>query len=415
MRQNILGDMSQQVTYAPSDIPRHINILNPRDCCGCGGCAAICPSVCIQMRPDSEGFLSPLVDTAHCADCGLCLETCPWQTDREIDKRIFPPQVYAAWHLDQEIRRQSSSGGVFTALAEDILSRGGAVVGAAFDENLVVRHILVEDVCSLGRLRGSKYVQSEIPSELYSKIHALLNQGRYLLFSGTPCQVAGLRNFLGQDYKTLFCCDLICHGVPSPGWFKKYLRSLSQGTLSITQLSFRDKKAGWKHFYLKKTWSDGSSTFESPHSDPFTASFYRDYCLRASCYICKFSTTVRQSDITLADYWGVATKYPQYDREDRGTSLLLINTEKGQRWLNLCKATLFVGSGDLQHATNGNKRLLRPVSRPPERETFFQDMLTASVEELRFQYQLHLPPKRPLWLRGFGFLMRQLKKICVPL
>lgn len=365
------------------------------------------------MSPDSEGFLSPLVDTAHCTGCGLCLQTCPWQNVRAIDTRIIPPQVYAAWHLDQNIRRQSSSGGVFTALAEEILLRDGAVVGAAFDENLVVRHILVEDAKGLVRLRGSKYVQSEISPELYCRIRTLLNQGRCLLFSGTPCQVAGLRNFLGQDYKNLYCCDLSCHGVPSPGWFKKYLRSLSQGILSIAQYSFRDKKAGWKRFQVKISWSDGSSTFDNVFSDPFTASFLRNYCLRASCYSCKFSTTVRQGDITLADYWGVATKYPEYDLDDRGTSLLLINTKKGQIWLRHCEQTLFLGTADLEHATVGNQRLLCPVSRPPERETFFLDMLTASVPELRDRYQLYPTPKRPLWIRGLGFLARQIKRVSV--
>jgi len=152
----------------------HIDINSSGDCCGCGACVAACPSDCIQMRSDVEGFLAPVVDVVSCTDCGLCLKTCPWQTEHAIDTRVNPPQVYAAWHLNQEIRRQSTSGGVFTALAEHILSRGGAIVGAAFDESMVVRHILVEDVKGLERLRGSKYVQSEISSELYSQMRTLL-------------------------------------------------------------------------------------------------------------------------------------------------------------------------------------------------------------------------------------------------
>lgn len=363
------------------------------------------------MLTDSEGFPSPVVDAAHCTDCGLCLQICPWQTVRGCEDRIIPPQVYAAWHLNQDIRRQSSSGGVFTALAEDILSRGGAIVGAAFDEDMVVRHVLVEDANGLARLRGSKYVQSEIPDELYIQIRNLLNQGRYLLFSGTPCQVAGLNNFLGKDFENLYCCDLVCHGVPSPGWFKKYLYSLSKENSPVIQFSFRDKKTGWKRFGIKKTWADGCSTFESLYSDPYLASFLRNYCLRASCYACKFTTTARQGDITLADYWGVATKYPEYDRDDRGTSLLLVNSKKGKMWLNHCEQSLFTGVADLEHATAANPQLCRPVFMPPERLTFFRDMLTLSVIELRGKYQLYPPPKRPLLLRGFGFIMRRLKRV----
>lgn len=389
-----------------------IDINNPQECCGCGACVAACSSARIKMQVDAEGFLSPVVDADHCTDCGLCLKICPWQTVSDLGARVVPPKVYAAWHLDQDIRRQSTSGGVFTALAEEILSRGGAVAGAAFDENMVVRHILVEEVKDLSRLRGSKYIQSEISSDIYDQMHTLLNQGRYLLFSGTPCQVAGVRNFLGQDYETLYCCDLVCHGVPSPGWFQKYHRSLSKGALSLTQFNFRDKKIGWKRFGIKKTWSDGYSVFDSIYEDPFMASFLRNYCLRASCYDCHFTTSVRQGDITLADFWGVATKYPEYDREDRGTSLLLINTEKGQMWHRRCEQSIFMGVADLNHATLANPQLSRPVVKPPERDSFFKDMLTSPVSEMRAKYQLYPPPKRALWLRGFGFIARQFKRVC---
>ena len=392
----------------------HIDINIPQDCCGCGACVAVCPSGCIQMRIDAEGFLYPEVDATHCTDCGLCLKTCPWQTVRDFEGRVIPPQVYAAWHLDQDIRRKSSSGGVFTALAEEILSRGGAIVGAAFDENMVVRHMLVENTNGLEPLRGSKYVQSEISSELYSQIRNLLNQGRYLLFSGTPCQVAGLRNFLGQDYETLYCCDFLCHGVPSPGWFKTYLTSIRKGSLSVSSFAFRDKKTGWKRSGVRKIWSDGSFSFDGMYADPFMVSFLRNYCLRECCYVCKFTTSVRQGHITIADYWGVATKYPEYDRDNKGTSLLLINTAKGQGLLRQCKQRIFLGQGDLEHAIAGNAVLSRSASRPPQRDVFFRDMLSSSVSELRCKYELYPPPKRPLWRRAFGFIMRHLKRTCAP-
>jgi len=387
-----------------------IDIERSQDCCGCGACAAICTSNCIKMLADAEGFLCPQLDTTCCSGCGLCRKVCPWQTTSIISERVSPPQVHAAWHLDKNIRYLSSSGGVFTAFSEQILSAGGAVVGAAFDEGMVVRHILVEDTDGLARLRGSKYVQSEIPTELFSRIDNLLGQDRRILFSGTPCQVAALRNYLGQDHETLLCCDLICHGVPSPGLFRKHLDSQCKETVPIASFEFRNKKKGWKHFGIKKTWKDASASFESMYEDPFMASFLRNYCLRGSCYGCKFTTTTRQGDITIADYWGVATKYPEYDREDRGTSLLLINTTKGQNLLRKCENELFVGIGDLDHAVTHNPMLSRPASKPPERDTFLRDMSSMTVAALRTKYHLYPPVPRPFWLRVLGFIKRNLCK-----
>lgn len=387
-------------------IMAHIEILNNQDCCGCSACASVCPIDCIVMTPSVEGFLYPEIDTDRCTECGLCTETCPWLNQPEIYERIFPPQVYAAWHLNDEIRRQSSSGGVFTALADEILARGGAVVGAAFGENMVVRHVLVEDTDNLARLQGSKYVQSEIAPELFLRVRTLLTQGRHLLFTGTPCQVAALRSYLRKDYKTLLCCDLICHGVPSPGWFQKYISDLSKGKRAITSFDFRYKENGWKQFRVRKTWNDGSSKVDTLNRDPFMDSFLKNYSLRESCYSCKFTTTTRMGDITLADYWKVSTKYPEYDRDDKGTSLLLINSKKGQAWITHCQNNLFLGEGDLDHAIAGNHMLTRPAVKPPERETFFLDMSGLTVHELRKKYQLH---PRPFWRRVFGFVQRRLK------
>jgi ferredoxin len=361
------------------------------------------------MCTNNEGFLYPVVDTEHCIDCALCLKICPWRTVREIPGRVIPPRVHAAWNLDQNIRHKSSSGGVFTALAQEVILRGGAIVGAAFDEQLYLRHIIVEDGDGLGRLRGSKYVQSEISTDLYPQIRNFLEQEREVLFSGTPCQVAGLQNFLGQDFNNLFCCDLICHGVPSPGWFNKYLQSLRKGTLAITSFTFRDKQRGWKKSGIKKTWADGSSSFQSLSAEPFLASFLRNYCLRESCYTCQFASTSRQGDITLADYWGVATKYPKYDQDDKGTSLLLINTQKGQVWLDRCKQTLLVGCADLKHAVTGNPHLIQPPSRPLERESFFDDMGKITVSELICKYKLYPSPKPSFGPRLAGYIKRRLK------
>lgn len=386
----------------------HIEIFDTKNCCGCGACVAVCPNDCIVMPSNPEGFLYPKVDSTNCIECGLCTEVCPWLNQPAIVKRIFPPQVYAAWYLDDQIRRLSSSGGAFSALADTILDKGGVVVGAAFDENMVCHHIMVEDSAGLACMRGSKYVQSEITPELFSQIRCLLLQGRYLLFTGTPCQVAALRNYLGRDYETLFCCDLICHGVPSPGWFQQYISSLKKGNQFITSFEFRYKEVGWKQFRIKKIWSDGSYKIDSLLNDPFAASFLKDFSLRESCYVCKFTTTTRMGDITIADYWKVSTKYPEYDLDDKGTSLLLVNSKKGKDLLTYCQQSLFLGKGNLDHAIEGNPMLIRPAARPPERETFFLDLQKMKIKKFQRKYQLY-QKSRKIWRRVLGFIIRNLK------
>jgi coenzyme F420-reducing hydrogenase beta subunit len=383
----------------------HIEINNAKDCCGCGVCVSVCPTDCIEMISNAEGFLYPQVDVTRCNRCGICVEGCPWQNQPDIYKRINPPYVYAAWHLNSNVRLQSSSGGVFTAIAEEIISRKGIVVGAGYSEKMIVRHELVEDTDSLAKLRGSKYAQSEISPKLFSIIRSTLNKKRLVLFSGTPCQVAALRNYLHHDYENLVCCDLVCLGVPSPGWLKYYISTLNKVKQRITSLDFRYKSRGWKRFRVRKTWNGEKSKADKPYSDPFMASFLKKYSLRESCYDCQFTHTTRMGDITLADYWKVSTKYPEYDKEDKGTSLVLINSEKGRTWINHCQDRLFMGKGDLAHAIYGNPMLTRSAARPPERETFYFDLAELTLHELRKKYQLH---PRKFHQRAVGFIQRRL-------
>ena len=385
-----------------------VNIHTSSDCCGCGACGAACPTACITMQRDSEGFLVPNVDKAQCIQCGRCSDVCPWRNQTDISERISPPAVYAAWHLDEHIRHQSSSGGVFTALAQAVLAREGDVVGAAFDADMVCQHILVEHPTGMASLRGSKYVQSTITSELFHRIRTRLIEGRYLLFTGTPCQVAALRNYLSRDYERLLCCDLICHGVPSPGWFQTYIDQLCRGTQPITSFTFRDKTAGWKRFRIRKTWSDDNFLLDGMYHDPFMAAFLKNFSLRESCYTCRFATIPRQGDLTIGDYWGVRAKYPEYDCDDKGTSLILVNSGKGQTWLNYCSECLFTAKSELPHAIATNRMLTRAASRPPQRATFFNDASFMTISDLRDKYQLH-PPF--LWQRALAFTSRVLKRL----
>lgn len=367
---------------------------NLEACTGCGACAAICPKDSITMQPDDEGFLYPVTDAHVCTDCGLCRQTCPVNPKETFpNKRASaargskPLSVFASWHLDENIRRDSSSGGVFTALAESILAKGGAVVGAAFDDQFVVRHILIESSDDLHRLRSSKYVQSEVFQALYLQIRDQLKQGRPVLFSGTPCQVAGLRKFLLRDYNGLYCCDIVCHGVPSPRLFASYIQANLKSDNELKTVSFRDKSKGWRNFCVRLIWQHGEQYVIQ--SNQYLAMFLLNYALRPSCYECNFTNTSRPGDLTIGDFWGVAKKYPEYDRDDKGTSLVLVNTKKGKAWLADSHPSLFLGSADLDTAIASNPMLIHPCQRPSERETFYLDLKSLPFAAMVRKYRFH--------------------------
>ena len=351
------------------------------------------------MQPNEEGFLYPFTDASICTDCGICRQTCPVNRERtSVDKVASegrgsePLAVLAAWHLDEDFRRKSSSGGVFTALAKSILAQGGMVVGAVFDDQFVVRHILIESSEELHRLRGSKYVQSEIAPVHHRQIRDLLEHGRPVLFSGTPCQIAGLRGSLRQSYENLFCCDLICMGVPSPKLFKKYIDwKCAKIDTPLVSCEFRNKVYGWKTPSMILQFSGGKVVRERSGKNPYYLAFGKQIALRPACYACDFKGVNRIGDLTLADFWGVSKKYPEYDRDDKGTSLILVNSEKGKAWLDACRPNLFLGPADLDTAVAGNPMLVSSCTRPPQRDAFYSDLDKLSFAALIRNYCL-CPP-----------------------
>jgi len=368
---------------------------NMAACTGCAACAGACPQDCVTMEPDAEGFPNQRIDSDVCNDCGLCRRICPVCDDESLPEsenlvadRVPAPQVFAAWHLDDAIRQGSTSGGVFTALADYVFAQGGVVVGAAFDDGLVVRHVLIESAAYLGRLRGSKYVQSEMAPALFLRVRELLNQGRPVLFSGTPCQVSGIRHFLRRPFETLFCCDIVCHGVPSPLLLFRYGEHYKAMGKQLSDISFRDKATGWKRYSVRQHFASGETCLRSTFADPYMAAFLHTYCLREACYGCRFTNTVRWGDLTLADFWGVAKTYPEYDADDKGTSLLLANTTKGAAWLGECRDLLFIGPADIDTAVAGNSQLAKPTHRPPERDTFYDDLRSIPFRSLIRKYRL---------------------------
>lgn len=384
--------------------------LNERheSCTGCGVCVAKCPIDCMRMQPDHEGFLHPQIQADDCTDCGACRQVCPISHPLPESGEGTPRSVFAAWHLDETIRRESSSGGVFSALAQAVFERGGVVVGAAFDDQLVVRHEIVDSLDELHRLRGSKYVQSEVSTELYRSIRDMLDGGRIVLFSGTPCQVAGLRKFLGEPRENLVCCDFICKGVPSPLLLNSYFQYCEHNDRPVVSISFRDKTFGWKKPSVRVEFACGDSKVSDMLSEhPYTVAFARNCALRAACYACHFCGTSRTGDLTIADFWGVGNKYPEYDQDDKGTSLILANTKVGQNWVDACRESLFVGPADLKAAMAGNPMLVRSAPHPPERDTFYQDLVALPFSGCIRKYRLHRPP---LWRRLRTAAKRKVKR-----
>lgn len=300
-----------------------IEILHKEDCCGCEACRQCCPHKSISMKMDEEGFLYPITDKTNCVQCGLCERVCP--VLNPYDEHL-PISVNAFTHSDENIRMNSSSGGFFTKIATAIIERGGVVFGACFDEEWRVVHTYIDKMEDLPLLQGSKYVQSSV-GDSYINAKRFLQDGVPVLFTGTSCQIAGLKRFLRKDYDWLYTMDVICHGVPSPLVWKDYLHSISSVS-DIESVSFRNKSTGWKNFSLAIRRKDNSMLVEPFTRNLYMKGFLNNFFLRPSCYKCPAKKGKTNSDFTVGDFWGVDKRYPELD-DDKGISVVLINTAKG--------------------------------------------------------------------------------------
>lgn len=346
----------------------YLNTHNPYECSGCAACYSICTHKAITMVEDEEGFIVPQRAMDKCVQCGMCEEVCP--IEHPMYDNFKAPVVFAAY--DSKNRRRSSSGGLFYALAQYVINKGGVVFGAAYDSNLQVHHISVDTKEGLERLRGSKYVQSYIGDAFRSAI-AYLKQGRLVYFTGTPCQIAGLKACLHKPYRNLLTSDIVCHGVPNQHLFNCHLHYLSQQEGSkVVGYSFRDSK-----FWItreKADYSDGKVSYEMDgNCSPYLYAFGLGYIFRRSCFTCKFAHIPRQGDITLADYWGVGRFHP--DLDDRGgVSLVLVNSMKGQQVWDVIKGNLKYRGSTLAACSTYNPNVIRPTREPKERESFFRQL-----------------------------------------
>lgn len=343
-----------------------IKIEHKKDCCGCEACRQSCPRQCISMRRDTEGFLYPEVDAERCVECGKCEKVCP--VIHSGDRRR-PVAAVAAQNGDAEELKASSSGGIFSLLAKKVISEGGVVFGACFDEQFNVVHRHAESEEDIAAFRGSKYVQSRIGDE-FIEARRMLRDGRRVLFSGTPCQIAGLRRFLGKEHDNLLTVDVACHGVPSPRVWSDYLSEISSGR-GLSGINFRNKSNGWKKFCVSMDFEDGKTPYcEFFEKNVYMLGFLRNIYLRPSCHSCPSKSGKSGSDITLADFWGVERVDRQLD-DDRGVSLVLINTPKGVEAIAGIPAD--TTAVDYEVAVAGNSAIEKSVEMPSVRRSFWLD------------------------------------------
>lgn len=312
-----------------------INIQDKKNCCGCSACASVCPKHCIIMSEDSEGFLYPRVDKELCVNCRICENVC--NELHPFDKRE-PQKVLAAINRNEEVRLKSSSGGIFYMLAEKTICEGGVVFGARFDKDWQVVIDYAEDMNGVKSFMGAKYVQARVENA-FMDVKRFLEEERKVLFSGTPCQVAGLHKFLRKQYDNLLTVDFICHGTPSPKVWRMYLNEVIKEGQRISSIEFRNKRNGWKNFSFSILYNekDNTVTVQSPfQNNHYMKAFLHNLTLRPSCYDCKAKGCSSQSDITIADFWGISSVFPKMD-DDKGTGLVFINTDKGENELDFSK------------------------------------------------------------------------------
>lgn len=346
-------------------------LASKNQCTGCTACASICPSQCIQMQKDSAGFPYPkVIKPTACIACGACERACPVLANQKLTEAHSSTSAYAAFSDNELLRMESSSGGVFSELATVILQMGGIVYGAIYDEKGAVRHIGIECQEDLGKLRGAKYSQS-ILDDTFLNLRKQLEAGRTVLFSGTPCQVAGLKSFLKRDYDNLTCIDFVCHGVPSPMVWGKYVEYRSQcdnnGVLPV-HINLRNKESGWRNYSysVEFSYADGKRYFCKNGDDPFMYLFVNDYILRESCSDCHFKGYDRVSDITLGDFWGIQNIDSGMD-DNKGTSLILTHGAKGEELLKKIAEHVRVKQVTLEQASRENLSLLQSSVHGPSR------------------------------------------------
>lgn len=362
--------------------PETVLDLKPQYCCGCGACANVCPANAIKMEADSWGYFRPVIDSTKCTECTLCAKTCP--VINTPSENAPEPECFAVMGSD-ELRRKSSSGGMFTLLAEYVLEKGGYVCGAVLTENFEVEHVIIDSPEKLERLRGSKYVQSNTKL-IYREIKKLLDGGKTVMFTGTPCQAAGLSNFLRKKYDNLIIVDLVCHGAPSQKVFKKYI-SEKYGIENLSDFKFRTKEFGYSSFNQTAYMKDGSKISGNFKFDYYEKAMHTGIGLKDICGDCMFAPAPRQGDISIGDFWGIS-RYNKEFNDNLGTSCVLANTPKGKELIEAVRDKMKLFEPVPYTFARQNNRFGRRMNIPSGRRWFY-NMLDKQPFEKAVDYALN--------------------------
>lgn len=388
-----------------------IDIADKIKCTGCTACMSICGKHCISMSEDEEGFLYPVVDKDNCVDCGLCEKICPVLNPFEEKKN--EPRCLAGRSKQEDIVEKSSSGGLFSVIAQSVLNEGGVVVGAAFRQDWSVHHIIIDSPDKLGLLQGSKYVQSNL-EDVFVQVKKKIKEGRKVFFVGTPCQVAGINHFIGKN-ENLLTADLICHSSPSPKVWKEYLETITKkygGINSISRLTFRDKSLGWRKYSLLVTIKKNNSEVVLTHGDTNSNLYMRGFSQglynRPSCSQCPARNFKSGSDITLGDCWAVEKYYPQYKDDEKGLSVFLLNSEKGFQTFEKIKKEVdfFVMRYEEVEPRDMHASLTRSTGFHPNREKFFNMSQTIPVDRRIYRCIRFVEIKNGIVIKGKNFVRK---------
>lgn len=365
------------------------------DCCGCTACKNICPKNAITMKRDEEGFSYPSIDSNLCIECNLCKKICNFKKDYDRSDNFDSPKVHAVKYKDEKERMSSRSGGMFVAISDFIFNRNGIVYGASFDENFNVIHRRIQSKKERILIKGSKYVQSDL-KDTFSNVKKDLEEGNLVLFSGTPCQTAGLKSYLknNKNICNLYLCDIVCHGAPSPLIWKEYVNFIEKKyNDKLVQFDFRDKSFGWNTHIESFTLSKKNKKI---YTEYYTKIFYEHLMLRPSCHNCKYTNFERPSDITIADFWGIEKLFPEFD-DNKGVSLVLINSNKGMEIFNESLNDIYYKEANIDSCIQPN---LKEPSKPSSiREQFWNDYYKKGFIYILKRYS------------GYGYVNKIKKKV----
>lgn len=359
------------------------NVIDKKDCTGCMACKSICPKNAINIYEDEEGFKFPTIDRKLCVKCGLCKKVCP--VISKLQDNEYNIEVYACINRNKDERLQSSSGGIFSLIARYILENGGTVFGAKFNDKLEVIHDYIENEKQIQIFRGSKYLQSDI-NNIYIKVKEKLLNNKLVLFTGTPCQIEGLLGYLGHDYDNLYTQDIICHGVPSPKVWRKYIQYKKEKNGEYpNSINFRRKDIlGWSNYQVSYKYSEKEENIQHDE-DPYMKIFLKNLDLRKSCYNCKFKKIHRNSDLTIADFWGINEVNPKLN-DEKGISALIIHSRKGKKIFDSIKDKIEYCKADISDIIKYNSCICNSTQYNEKRDEFFKDLNICDFDELIKKY-----------------------------